>query len=143
MKQKYIYIAFVIATILVLFLINRKTPTKTSTVVINKIPQEISLQQNLTPQAQLEPGLPRPGKPRITIVKKANPNKENILPEAKKAIITPEKKETPAAGSYAVSGEETSSLSTEEKPAPGVTKVGQRPSQQTVNELNEQGIILY
>ncbi|MDD4954467.1 MAG: hypothetical protein PHP17_00290 [Candidatus Omnitrophica bacterium] len=143
MKQKYIYIAFVLATIFILILINRRNAVNDPAATMNKVAQEISFRPADTASARIGALLKEPGKPSITVIKRAKPKEESLLPETKKAITVPEKKEAPASGSYAASGEEANSSPAREKPAPGVTKIGKRPSQQTVNELNEQGIVLY
>lgn len=141
MRQKFIYIAFVLATIFLLIFINRKSNINQH-VPEEKASQEFSVEQQGLLTKRLQPSLSSPAKPRITIIKKAKPVEESLLPESRTNTSVPPKKEPYASSSTSSSGNQNTQ-SAVEKPAAGVTKLGKRPSPQQTNELNEQGIIMY
>ncbi|MCK9573229.1 MAG: hypothetical protein M0R20_02355 [Candidatus Omnitrophica bacterium] len=145
MKQKIMYIVFVLATIALLIFINKKDNNTGQLVLEEKIPRELSGEQQGLSVQRSQPILSSEGKPGITIIKKSKPKEETVSLETKKintATIRPKK--TSASSSSAVSSSAKSTEGTAaKKPVAGVTKVGKRPSAEQTSELNEQGIIMY
>ena len=147
MKQKIMYIVFIIITIFLLIFINKKDNIN-QPVLEGKIPQEFSIEQQGFLTQRSQPLLSSEGKPRITIIKKSKPRQEIIPSENEKtsAAVRPtvRPKKTAAQLSPAVTSSAKSTQGeASEKPVAGVTKVGKRPSPEQTNDLNEQGIIMY
>jgi hypothetical protein len=145
MKQKLLYIAFVLFTIFLLILINKKSDNTINS-SLKPSQQEPSLEQQaaLLKQGTL-PLLSSQGSSRITVVKKATPKEKSIVSESSKitnARVRP--KEAPISSSSAVSsGSKGTSQEIAETPKAGITKIGKRPTPEQTSELNEQGIIVY
>ena len=147
MKQKVIYIVFVLIAIFLLIFINKKDNIK-PIAPEGKIPQEVSSEQQGMLTQRSQPILSSEGKPRITIIKKSKPAQEIIPPENKKTNTTVRptahpKKTAASSGSATTSGAKSTQGEVSEKPVAGVTKVGKRPSPEQTSDLNEQGIIMY
>lgn len=142
MRQKIIYIAFILVTIFLLVFINRK-PENTVKPAIEKNSQEFSVELGSISGRHTETILPLTGKPRVTIIKKAVPKKEeSILPQNKEITLPSPKKEALSSSSTASSAKEDTQTASE-KPVAGVTKIGKRPTNAQSNEMNAQGIVLY
>ncbi len=143
MRQKILYIVFIIATIFLLFFINRETN-------VNRQAPKATATKNLAAERQFimpestQPILTTQSKPRITIIKKNKPEEKAILPDNEQKNTDTSKKKTSATSSSSLSSvKKNTQEAAAEKPAAGVTKLGKRPVTQTTSELNEQGIIMY
>lgn len=142
MRQKLLYIAFVLGIVFLLIFINRKDAI-INTPNVRPFPPQISTEEQGLLSEGAKSILPSQDNSRITIIKKAKPKEETILPETRKAINAPTKKEPVASSSSIASSGKGAGQAASGKPAAGVTKIGKRPTPQQTNELNEQGIIMY